>query len=74
MAKMRELPVTDMFTKNGVLRKDGRMVHDMYLLQAKAPQESAGPWDIVKIVSQFSGADVFRPLSESSCPIVKVSN
>ena len=55
MAKMRELPVNDMFAKNGVLRKDGRMVHDMYLVQAKTPAESKGPWDLVKIVKTIPG-------------------
>lgn len=45
IAKMRDLPVEDMFAKDGTLRADGRMVHDMYLVQAKAPDASTGPWD-----------------------------
>ena len=73
MAKMRELPVNDMFAKNGVLRKDGRMVHDMYLVQAKTPAESKAPWDLVKIVKTIPGSEAFRPLSESECPLVKAS-
>ncbi len=73
MAKMRELPVNDMFARNGVLRKDGRMVHDMYLVQAKTPSESTGPWDLVKIVKVIPGAEAFRPLSDSACPLVKAS-
>jgi branched-chain amino acid transport system substrate-binding protein len=73
MAKMRELPVNDMFAKNGVLRKDGRMVHDMYLVQAKTPAESKGPWDLIKIVKTIPGSEAFRPLSESDCPLVKAS-
>ncbi|WP_336812987.1 ABC transporter substrate-binding protein [Bosea sp. MMO-172] len=71
MAKMQELPVNDMFATNGVLRKDGRMVHDMYLVQAKKPSESTGPWDLVKIVKTVPGADAFRPVSESACPLLK---
>lgn len=71
MAKMRELPVNDMFAKNGVLRKDGRMVHDMYLLQAKKPDESTGPWDLARLVQTIPGEQAFRPLSESGCPLVK---
>lgn len=70
MAKMQELPVNDMFAKNGILRQDGRMVHDMYLVQAKTPAESSGPWDLVKIVRVVPGAEAFRPLSESACPLV----
>ena len=73
MAKMRELPVNDMFAKNGILRKDGRMVHDMYLVQAKTPAESKGPWDLIKIVKTIPGSEAFRPLSESECPLVKAS-
>ncbi|MFT3972120.1 MAG: ABC transporter substrate-binding protein [Amaricoccus sp.] len=71
MAKMRELPVNDTFAKNGVLREDGRMVHDMYLVQAKTPDESEGPWDLVKLVKTIPGDEAFRPLSESTCPLVK---
>ena len=45
MAKMREMPVRDAFTDNGVLREDGRMVHSMYLFEVKKPEESKGTWD-----------------------------
>jgi branched-chain amino acid transport system substrate-binding protein len=71
MAKMRELPVNDMFAKNGKLREDGRMVHDMYLVQAKKPSESTGPWDLLKLVEKVPGDVAFRPLSESECPLIK---
>jgi branched-chain amino acid transport system substrate-binding protein len=70
MAKMRDTPVNDAFTKNGVLRKDGRMVHDMYLVQVKTPAESKGEWDLAKIVATIPGEQAFRPLSESKCPLV----
>ncbi|MDN5844154.1 MAG: ABC transporter substrate-binding protein, partial [Alcaligenaceae bacterium] len=43
--KMRELPVNDFFAHNGVVRQDGWMAHDMYLIQGKTPEESKGPWD-----------------------------
>ncbi len=55
MTKMREMPIEDMFTKHGVLRKDGLMVHDMYLVQAKKPSESTGPWDLVRVVRTVPG-------------------
>ncbi len=71
MAKMRELPVNDMFAKNGKLREDGRMVHDTYLVQVKTPAESKGPWDLLKLVEVIPGDKAFRPLSESDCPLVK---
>ena len=46
IAKMRETPVNDAFTPNGHLRPDGRMVHDVYLVQIKSPAESQGDWDL----------------------------
>jgi branched-chain amino acid transport system substrate-binding protein len=45
MAKMKATPVNDFFAKNGKIRDDGRMVHDMYLAQVKKPEESKYPWD-----------------------------
>ena len=70
-AKMRELPVNDAFATNGVVRADGRMVHDMYLVQVKKPEESKGPWDFYKILATIPGQEAFRPLAESECPLVK---
>ena len=39
IAKMRDMKVKDAFTDNGYLRPDGRMVHDVYLVQVKTPAE-----------------------------------
>jgi branched-chain amino acid transport system substrate-binding protein len=74
MARMRATPVNDMFTKNGLVREDGRMVHDTFLVQAKQPRESTGPWDLVKLVRTIPGDQAFRPLSESECPLLKKAN
>jgi len=71
MAKMREIPVNDFYAKNGKVREDGRMVHDMYFVQVKAPAESTGPWDYYKILSTIPGDQAFRPLDEGGCPLVK---
>ncbi|GGH62916.1 ABC transporter substrate-binding protein [Frigidibacter albus] len=71
MAKMRETPVDDFFAKGGVIREDGRMVHDMYVYQVKSPDESTGEWDVYKLVNVIPGEEAFRPLSESACPLVK---
>lgn len=70
MAKMREMPVNDFFAKDGKIREDGRMVHDMYVYQVKTPAESQGEWDLLKLVSTIPGDKAFRPLSESECPLV----
>ncbi|MBW8855936.1 MAG: ABC transporter substrate-binding protein, partial [Bradyrhizobium sp.] len=71
MAKMKEMPVNDFMTKNGKVRADGRVVRDMYLMQAKTPEESKGEWDLVKMVATVPGNDAFRPINEGECPLVK---
>lgn len=68
--KMRELPVNDFYNKNITIRKDGRVLHDMYLAQVKSPQESKGKFDDYKILSTLAGKDAYRPVSEGNCPLV----
>ena len=70
-AKMRETKVDDMFTQNGVIRADGRMVHDMYLMEVKSPAESQGPFDLLKQLSVLPGDEAFLPLAQSDCPLVR---
>jgi branched-chain amino acid transport system substrate-binding protein len=70
LAKMRETPVHDMFTDNGVIRPDGRMVHSMFLFQVKSPAESKGPWDYYKLIAEVPGDQAFRPLKDGNCPLV----
>jgi branched-chain amino acid transport system substrate-binding protein len=71
MKKMRETPVNDFFVKNGKIREDGRMVHDMYLVEVKTPAESKGPWDYYKVKATIPAEEAFQPLSASRCPLVK---
>ncbi|MGW1425692.1 ABC transporter substrate-binding protein [Bradyrhizobium manausense] len=71
MAKMRELPVKDAFTDNGVLREDGRMVHSMFLFQVKKPEESKAPWDYYRLLAEVPADQAFRPLKDGGCPLVK---
>ncbi|MGB6055004.1 MAG: ABC transporter substrate-binding protein [Burkholderiaceae bacterium] len=71
MAKMKATPVNDMFAKNGQIRADGRMVHDMYVYQVKKPSESKYPWDYYTLKAVIPAEQAFRPLSEGGCPLVK---
>ncbi len=71
MTKMKSLPVNDFFATNGKIRQDGRMVHDMYLVQVKKPDESKYAWDYFKILATIPGDEAFQPLSQSTCPLVK---
>jgi branched-chain amino acid transport system substrate-binding protein len=71
MAKMKATPVNDFFAKNGRIREDGRMVHDMYLMQVKTPAESKYPWDYYKRLAVIPAAEAFQPLAKSTCPLVR---
>ena len=71
MAQMKKTPVNDFFAKNGTIRADGRMVHDMYLLQVKKPGESTTPWDYYNVRATIPAAEAFQPLAASTCPLVQ---
>ena len=65
--------INDVFASNGRIREDGRMVHDMYLMQVKKPSESNRPWDYFHVKAVIPGDQAFQPLSESRCNLVKGS-
>jgi branched-chain amino acid transport system substrate-binding protein len=70
VAKMKATPINDFFAKNGRIREDGRMVHDMYLMQVKTPTESKGPWDFYKLLATVPGDQAFRPMEQGGCSFV----
>jgi branched-chain amino acid transport system substrate-binding protein len=67
VAYMKGHKINDMFTKNGEIRPDGRMVHDMYLMQVKTPAESKYPWDYYKVVATIPGAQAYTTKAETKC-------
>jgi len=69
-AKMREKPIEDFFSRNGKLREDGFMVHDLILVQVKKPEESKYPWDYYRILAHIPGEQAFGP-PDPACPLVK---
>jgi crotonobetainyl-CoA:carnitine CoA-transferase CaiB-like acyl-CoA transferase len=71
VAKMKEMPTDDPLFGKGTIRVDGRKVHDMYLFEVKKPAESKGEWDLYKTLATIPGNEVFRPLNEGGCPLVK---
>jgi branched-chain amino acid transport system substrate-binding protein len=71
MKLMKDTPINDMFAKNGRIREDGRMVHDMYLFEVKKPSESRGRWDDYKLLATVPGNEAFQSLELSRCPLVK---
>jgi branched-chain amino acid transport system substrate-binding protein len=71
MTYFKQTKINDMFAKNGVVRPDGRMVHDMHLMQVKTPAESKYPWDYAKLIQTVPGDQVFMSKAESKCALWK---
>jgi len=71
MKYLREQKFNDFFLRNAYLRVDGRMIKDMYLMEAKKPSESKGEWDLAKLKRVIPGDEAFMPLAQSTCPLVK---
>jgi branched-chain amino acid transport system substrate-binding protein len=71
MAQLRKVKINDMYVKNGYVRADGTMVHDMYLMEVKDEAESKTPWDYYKVVNVMKGEESWIPKSESKCPLWK---
>jgi branched-chain amino acid transport system substrate-binding protein len=70
-AKMREMPVEDDAIHSGLIRPDGRVAHDMLLVQVKTPAESQADWDLLKIIAEVPIEKAVKPLADSDCPLVK---
>jgi branched-chain amino acid transport system substrate-binding protein len=68
MGELKRTKISDLFTNAGYVRADGAMIHDMYVMQVKRPQESKYPWDYYKLVKTLSGAEAFGPLT-GLCPL-----
>lgn len=69
-ASLREKPIEDFFARNGRLREDNLMVHDLMLVQVKTPEESKYPWDYYKILARIPGEEAFGP-PDPACAMVK---
>ena len=69
IAYMKKTPINDMFAKGGKILPNGRMVHDMYLMQVKSPAESKTPWDYFKVAQTIPGAVAFAPPGGTKCAL-----
>jgi branched-chain amino acid transport system substrate-binding protein len=69
--KLKELPVDDAFAQGGKVLENGRMVHDLYLFEVKAPSESKRPWDYYKQLAVVPGDKAFPTAKDSGCPLTK---
>jgi branched-chain amino acid transport system substrate-binding protein len=70
MAELKKMPINDFYAK-GSIRADGRMVHDMYLVEVKSPADSKQPWDYLKVNAKLPGDQVFTTQADSKCAIWK---
>src|SRR2546430_7281349 len=68
MAELKRTKINDLFANGGYIRADGLMVHDMYVMQVKSPQESKYPWAYFKVVKVMSGKQAFGPIT-GLCPL-----
>jgi branched-chain amino acid transport system substrate-binding protein len=71
LAQMKKTKINDVYAKGGFIRDDGRMVHDMYLMQVKTPAESTEPWDYYKVVETFKGETAWQTKADTKCPLWK---
>src|SRR5579862_1576905 len=68
MAELKKTKINDLFAQGGYIRADGAMVHDMYVMQVKTPQESKYAWDYYKVVKKMNGEEAFGPIT-GLCPL-----
>jgi branched-chain amino acid transport system substrate-binding protein len=71
IARMKAMPTDDDAFGQGKIREDGRKLHAAYLMEAKSPSESTGPYDVLKLIATVPEDQAFRPLSDGGCPLVK---
>ena len=71
LAQMKKTKINDIYAKGGFIRDDGSMIHDMYLMQVKAPAESTEPWDYYKVAETFKGETAWTTKAETKCALWK---
>ena len=71
MAELRKMKINDAFAKNGYIRADGLMIHEMYVMQVKTPAESKYPWDYYKVIKIMPGEEAFGTQPDPACPMIK---
>jgi len=71
LAQIKKVKINDVFAKNGYVRDDGTMVHDMYLMQVKTPEQSKEPWDYYNVVETIKGEAPWTTKAETKCALWK---
>ncbi|CDM61420.1 MULTISPECIES: ABC transporter substrate-binding protein [Rhizobium] len=68
--QLHEMPVDDVFGRGGTVGPNGRMIHDMYLLQVKKPADSKEPWDYFNVLATIPGKEAYIDPAKSGCALV----
>jgi branched-chain amino acid transport system substrate-binding protein len=68
-AMMKKMPTNDPLFGKGLVRADGRKIHDSYLFEVKAPEDSRNSDDLYTVRSVIPAAEAFRPLNAGGCPL-----
>ncbi len=71
LTALKKAKINDMYAKNGFIREDGRMIHDMFLMQVKKPSEATKPWDYYKLLTTVPGTQAFTSMADSKCALIK---
>jgi branched-chain amino acid transport system substrate-binding protein len=69
--RMKSMTINDIYTQNGKIRQDGRMVYDIFLVQVKKPEDVKEPWDYFEVKQTIPGDEAFNPLATSKCRLVQ---
>ena len=71
VAKMHDMPVNDFEMSNVKIRADGQVMRPMYSVTVKAPEDVKEPYDYYIVGSAIPAEDLWRPASQSACPLMK---
>ena len=67
LEQMRKMPVKDFFADGAMLREDGRLMNDMYLVEVKTPDKVTGEWDLLKVLRTMPAEEIVRPVDKGNC-------
>ena len=68
---LHEMEISDFFVSNGTMYPNGRLIHDMYYLEVKKPDQVLEGDDFFIQVATVPAAEAFRPYEASACTIGK---
>lgn len=69
--QMKKMPGKDDLFGAGIVRRDGRYLHDMFLFEVKKPEDSKEPWDYYRLVETIPAERAFRPIEQGGCALAK---